>query len=79
MSIAAATNVRKLMMVNWIARTLLLLAGFVTSWFVAKDAPNFGVVQTMVATLMLALVVFIFAFWPSRWSHLLDRLFHKPK
>jgi hypothetical protein len=32
-------------MVAWIARGLLIAGGGVTSWFVAKDAPNFGLVQ----------------------------------
>jgi hypothetical protein len=31
-------------MVNWIVRILLLLAGAITSWFVAQDAANFSVV-----------------------------------
>ena len=61
-------------MVGWIARGLLIVAGIVTSWFVAKDAPNFGVVQGMVAVMLLGLVVAVLAFWPARWTHLLDRL-----
>ena len=41
-------------MVAWIARILLALAVPITGWFVAKDSPNFGVVQMMVAALVLA-------------------------
>jgi type II secretory pathway component PulJ len=62
-------------MVSWIVRGLLIAGGTITSWFVAKDAPGFGVIQMMVATLLLALIVAIFAFWPARWTHALDR-FH---
>jgi len=61
-------------MVGWIARGLLIVAGIVTSWFVAKDAPNFGVVQGMVAVVLLGLTVAVLAFWPARWTHLLNRL-----
>ena len=35
----------------------LIAGGAVTSWFVAKDAPNFGLVQMAVGLLLLALVV----------------------
>jgi hypothetical protein len=27
----------------------------------------------MVSLLVIAVVVFVIAFWPARWSHLLDR------
>ena len=61
-------------MVAWIARILLALAAPITGWFVAKDSPNFGVVQMMVATLVLAFLCFIFAFGPERWSHFFNRI-----
>ncbi|MFL5058449.1 MAG: hypothetical protein ACJ8DQ_00090 [Xanthobacteraceae bacterium] len=59
-------------MVSWIVRGLLIVAGSVTSW-IGKDAPDFGVIQMMVATLLLALIVAVIAFWPARWTHALDR------
>ena len=49
-------------MVAWIARALLVAGGSVTSWFVAKDAPNFGLLQMAVGLLLLALVVAVIAF-----------------
>jgi hypothetical protein len=61
-------------MVSWIVRILMLVAGTVTSWFVAKDAPNFSVVQMAVALLLLTLTVAVIAFWPSRWTIALNRL-----
>jgi type II secretory pathway component PulJ len=63
-------------MIGWAVRVLLIAAGTVTGWFVAKDAPGFGVIQMMVAILLLALVIAVIAFWPARWTHRLDRL-HK--
>jgi hypothetical protein len=61
-------------MVARIARILPALAAPITGWFVAKDAPNFGVVQMMVATLVLAFLCFGFAFWPERWSLFFNRI-----
>lgn len=52
-------------MISWIVRLLMIVAGGVTSWIVARDAPNFGVVQMMVALLLITLVVAVLAFWPS--------------
>ncbi|HEV2566570.1 MAG TPA: hypothetical protein VGU19_15970 [Microvirga sp.] len=60
-------------MVSWIVRALLVVAGAITSWFVAGDAPNFSVIQMVVALLLLTFTVAVIAFWPSRWTHALDR------
>ncbi len=65
-------------MVSWLVRGLLILAGIVTGWFVSKDATNFGVIQGMVSLVLIGLIVAVLAFWPSRWTHLLDRLM-KPR
>jgi len=59
--------------ISWIIRILMIAAGVVTGWFVAKDAPVFGVVQTMVTIVLLTLIVAVFAFWPSRWTVRLNR------
>jgi hypothetical protein len=48
----------------------------VASWFVAKDTPQFGLVQMAVGLLLLILVVWVLAFWPERWTHILSRV-HK--
>jgi hypothetical protein len=61
-------------MISWIVRFLMIAAGVVTSWFVAKDAVNFGVIQLMVALMLLTLIVAVLAFWPSRWTIKLERL-----
>jgi hypothetical protein len=61
-------------MISWIVRFLMIAAGVVTSWFVAKDAVNFGVIQMMVALMLLTLIVAVLAFWPSRWTIKLERL-----
>jgi hypothetical protein len=61
-------------MIGWVVRLLMIAAGVVTSWFVAKDAVNFGVVQMMVTLLLLTLIVAVVAFWPSSWTTRLNRL-----
>ena len=65
-------------MIGWLFRVLLIGAGFVASWFVAKDAPQFGVMQMAVVTLLLVGIVAVLAFWPERWTHILSRL-HKSR
>lgn len=60
-------------MIGWIVRILMIVAGAVTSWAIAKDAPNFSVIQMMVALFLLTLVVAVFAFWPARWAIRLNR------
>lgn len=61
-------------MISWIVRFVMIGASIVTGWFIAEDAVNFGVVQMMVALLLLTLIVAILAFWPSRWTIHLNRL-----
>lgn len=60
-------------MVSWIVRGLLIVSGTVPGWFVSKDAPNFSFIQGMASLVVIAAVVFVLAFWPARWTHLLDR------
>ncbi len=52
----------------------MIAAGFVTSWFVAKNGVNFGVVQMMAALLLLTFILAVLAFWPSRRTVGLNRL-----
>jgi hypothetical protein len=61
-------------MIGWIVRALLALGGGVTSLFIARDAPNFGVIQMVMALLLLILVLAVIAFWPERWTASLNRL-----
>lgn len=64
-------------MVSWIARIVLLVAGMVASWLVAKDAPYFPTLQLANAVLLVALIVFVIAFWPARWTAKFTRLFKR--
>ena len=60
-------------MLSWVVRLLLLLADVVASLFVARDALNFQLIQGVIATILVALFVFVLAFWPERWKHFLNR------
>lgn len=57
-------------MLEAFARISLALASFVTSLFVASDAPNFGVVNAFVAITLLAFGVAVLAFWSpvAEWT-----------
>lgn len=51
---------------GWIIRIMLAVGGIITSWFIAKDEPKFGVTQALVTISLIALLVIIFAVWPRR-------------
>lgn len=51
-------------MIEWIVRILFVLAGFIASLFVTRDALNFPVVQMIIAIILFTLLVAIIAFWP---------------
>ena len=53
-------------MLSWFVRGLLIVAGFVASWFVARDAPQFGIMQVAVTLVLMVFVVAVLAFWPER-------------
>jgi hypothetical protein len=65
------------MLLSWIFGGFLIVVGFVASWFVAKDAPQFGIMQMAVVLILVVVIVAVLAFWPERWSHILSR-FQKP-
>ncbi|MBD2746879.1 hypothetical protein IC232_09250 [Microvirga sp. BT688] len=56
----------------------MIAAGFVTGWFVAKDAPIFGVAQVMMTLVLVALIVAVVALRPQGWTTALTR-FHRPR
>ncbi len=56
-----------------IARIILTVAGVIAAWFVAKDAPNFSLIQMVIGLLLVVLVVFAFAFSSYVWTR------HRPK
>lgn len=60
-------------MLRYIARIVLVIAGGIASWFVARDAPNFGAIQLVVGLIFLVWIVVILGFWPSVVSWMRSR------
>jgi hypothetical protein len=58
--------------IKWPIRLFLLVAGYLAGFLVARDAPNFGLVQVMIAFLLVVLTVYALAFWPP--LSIVDRL-----
>ncbi|MBR0670782.1 hypothetical protein [Neoroseomonas soli] len=52
-------------MINLVVRLLLAAGGSIAALFVAKDSPNFGVVQGMLSTVVLVCAVGFVVLW--RW------------
>jgi hypothetical protein len=69
----AVTTAWEASVVALIVRGLLVISSVVTGWFVARDAPNFDFIQGMMSLVVIAVIVFVLAFWPARWTHLLNR------
>jgi hypothetical protein len=63
-------------MFGWFVRGLLIVAGFVAGWFVTRDSPQFDVMEMAVTILLLILIVAVLAFWPERWTQIINRI-HK--
>ncbi len=53
-------------MLGWIVRILFILAAPIAALFVARDALNFGLVQTLVAMLLVTGFVAAAAVWSNR-------------
>jgi hypothetical protein len=53
-------------MIAWLTRLILIPAGAVASWFVARDAPNFGAVQAIAAVFLLVFVLLVFGLTSKR-------------
>lgn len=54
--------------ISWIVRLLMAVAGIVAAWFIAKDALNFGIVQAVIALLLVTLIVAVLALRPICWA-----------
>lgn len=52
-------------MINLVVRLVLAAGGSLAALFVARDSPNFGVVQGMLSTVVLVCIVGIIVLW--RW------------
>jgi len=53
-------------MLSWIVRILFVLAAPITALLVSRDALNFGLIQTMVAIVLIVGFVALGAVWTAR-------------
>ena len=53
-------------MLNWIVRILFILAAPIAALLVSRDALNFGLVQTLVAMILVVALVGLAAAWTMR-------------
>jgi len=53
-------------MLGWLVRILLALAAPITALFVARDALNFGLIQTIVTVLLVTALVWLIAVYAER-------------
>ena len=49
-----------------ILRVLLFIAAPITALFISRDALNFGVIQTLIAIILIAALCLAVAFWRLR-------------
>ena len=60
-------------MLNILIRPIMFLSAAIAAFFVARDAPNFTIIQMVVGLLLIVALVAIGAFWET----LSDRLGRK--
>ncbi|MGE3987562.1 hypothetical protein [Pseudorhodoplanes sp.] len=48
-------------MISWLLRIILVPAGVIAGWFVGKDQPNFGLVQSIIALFVIVFIVAVLA------------------
>jgi hypothetical protein len=53
-------------MMDWIVRIILIIAAPITALFVSRDALNFSIIQSLVATILVAGFVLLVALWTLR-------------
>jgi len=53
-------------MLSWIVRIFFILAALIAALLVSRDALNFGLIQTMVAMILMVGFVALLAAWTSR-------------
>lgn len=60
-------------MLTWLVRIVLALSGVVAGWFVARESPNFSLVQMAASLLLITIVIAVATFLPSLLAWLRDR------
>lgn len=66
-------------MFSWFIRILMIVAGAMAEWLIARDSPRFQLVELVMTFFLVLLVLFVVAFWPARWSHYLNGMYRKSR
>ena len=61
-----------------IVRALLVVGGWLASWFFAEDALNFPVMAFLVSTFVLVGLIVLLGFWQPIWQWF-KKLFNKSR
>jgi hypothetical protein len=64
-------------MFSWIARIILIAAGAMAEWFIARDSPRFQLLEICMSLFLIVFIVYVAAFWPASWSRFFDNLRRK--
>lgn len=64
-------------MLGLIVRIFFVLAGSIASWFIARDALKFEIVQMIIAVFLFTLAVAVVAFWPMLKDWIKDQVKQK--
>lgn len=60
-------------MLSWFVRIVLAVSGVITALFVARDAPNFSVIEMSIALILMAILVAVLSFGPTILAKFKDR------
>lgn len=52
-------------MLIWVVRAIMFFAAIIASWFVARDAVNFSVIQLVAAVFLITTLVAVAACWEA--------------
>jgi len=54
-------------MIDWIVGVLMNIGGVIAALMIARDNPNFELVQAALGTIVLASIIALIAFSPRLW------------
>ena len=52
-------------MLRWMTRLIMVVAGVIAGWFVARDAVNFNIVQMVVGVFLITALVALAVLWET--------------
>ncbi|MBL6615217.1 MAG: hypothetical protein ISP45_14480 [Reyranella sp.] len=62
---------------SWFIRILMIVAGAMAEWLIARGSPRFQLVELGMSFFLVLLMLYVAAFWPARWSEYLNSMYRK--